>query len=311
MTADLGGALTWPTVSVVIPTRNRPDHVLACAQAILRGEGFIELLVVDQSEGGGTEIALAAIRDPRLRHIRSSLRGATNARNVGIDRSKGTVVAFTDDDCRAAPDWVLSVARIFATDPDAAVVCGRVEIPTALDGHGYAAAFAPVVREWQTRFPPPGQDWGITANLAVRRDVLARVGNFDPLLGVGAPLQSGEEPDFLYRVLKAGLKVVNATEVRVDHVGIRMPGAETRALWRTYAVGTAAALFKYVRLREVSGTKLYLRWLWASTWRVVSSIANGTRPIGIRFLLAFLYGSLASFRFDIDPHRRQYVRRVS
>ena len=311
MTADPDPPTTWPAVSVVIPTRNRPDHAVACARTILRGDGFVELLVVDQSEGGETESGLAAVHDPRLRYVRSSLRGATNARNVGVDRTTGAVVAFTDDDCRAAPDWVPSLARIFASDPEAAVVCGRVCVPQALERDGYAAVFEPVVREWQARFPPPGQDWGITANFAVRRDVLMRVGNFDPLLGVGAPLQSGEEPDFLYRVLKAGLKVVNASEVRVDHLGIRAPGPETRALWRTYAIGTAAALFKYVRLRDPSGTKLYLRWLWSSAWRVVRSVASGSRPTGIGFLLAFLYGSVASYRFDIDPHRRQYVRRVS
>jgi len=56
---------------------------------------------------------------------------------------------------------------------------------------------------------------GITANLSLRRSVIERVGKFDPLLGACAPLSSGGEPDMLFRVLRAGHKVVNASEVQV------------------------------------------------------------------------------------------------
>ena len=41
-----------------------------------------------------------------------------------------------------------------------------------------------------------------------RRFRLDRTGAFDPMLGAGAPLRSGGEPDFLFRVLRAGMKVV-------------------------------------------------------------------------------------------------------
>src|SRR5205085_589933 len=149
------------------------------------------------------------------------------------DSSRGEIIAFTDDDCRVAPDWISSIAHIFGSDSDAALVCGRVRVPEEIQQRGFAIGFEPQERDWFKRFPPPARDWGITANLAVRRSVLLRVGSFDPVLGPGAPLLCGEEPDLLFRVLKAGMKVVNAREVQVDHLGARAPGAESTELWRT------------------------------------------------------------------------------
>jgi glycosyltransferase involved in cell wall biosynthesis len=171
-----------PRISVVVPTRNRPEHAAACARSILRGDGFEELIFVDQSDEDATDKALSAISDARLRHVRSGLRGVTNGRNVGIDLSRGTVVAFTDDDCRVPPDWAHRIASVFSSDPGAAVVCGRVRVPDEIQERGFAVAFEPQVREWCHQFPPPESDWGITANMAIRREVLEEVGYFDPVL---------------------------------------------------------------------------------------------------------------------------------
>src|SRR5690348_10633192 len=228
-----------PSISVVVPTRNRPDHAVACARELLACEGAEEILFVDQSDGDATERALSELGDPRIRCVRSKLRGATNGRNVGIAMTKGEVIAFTADDCRVSPDWLTRIKEVFAQDPEAAVVCGRVWVPDEFRKHGFAMEFEPEVREWSHRYPPPDRDWGITANLAARRDVFARVGAFDTLLGPGAPLRCGEEPDLLFRVLRIGMKVVNAKEVQVAHLGVRAFGAESTELWNTYGAGTA------------------------------------------------------------------------
>jgi len=268
---------------------------------------LLELVFVDQSDDHRTEEALATVSDPRLRYVRSDLRGVTNGRNLGIDVTKGDIVAFTDDDCRVAPDWVASLMKIFETDPEAAVVCGRVRVPQEIQELGFAVAFEPEVREWKGRFPPPDRDWGITANMSIRRDVLARVGPFDPFLGAGAPLRSGGEPDFLFRVIQAGFKVVNAREVQVDHLGARTAGAEATRLLKNYASGTGAAFFKYVRLGDIEGTTLYLRHLAGCGKLIVTNLRHLNRPIGIGYTLAFVSGSIASLKYRVDRSRRIYV----
>jgi glycosyltransferase involved in cell wall biosynthesis len=295
-----------PRLSVVVPTRNRPEHAASCVRSILESPGFHEILVVDQSDQQDTQAAIEGLGDPRVRYVRSALRGATNGRNQGIELSTGGVVAFTDDDCRVAPDWAAGILSIFGGSPEVAVVCGRVLVPEAVQSQGFTTGFEPVVREWQGRFPSPQNDWGITANFAVRRDVFAQVGPFDGRLGPGTSLGCGEEHDFLFRVFKAGLKVVNAREVAVDHLGVRAHGAETRNLLQLYAKGTAAALFKHVRLGDVDAMKLYLRHLAGCARLIATNVAHLHRPIGLGYTTAFLSGAVASFRFRVDRKSRLY-----
>jgi glycosyltransferase involved in cell wall biosynthesis len=308
MVAAMVSTSGGPRISVVVPTRNRAEHAVACARALLQCRGLEEVLFVDQSDDRATELGLAALADSRVRHVPSVLRGATNGRNVGIDATTGAVVAFTDDDCRVAPDWLERIADIFRTDKDAAVVCGRVRLPDELREQGFAIEFEPKVRYYHHRFPPPDGDWGITANLSARREVFERLGKFDPFLGPGAPLLCGEEPDLLFRVLSAGLKVVNASEVEVLHLGIRAFGRESSQLWDTYGVGTAAALFKHVRLGDADAARLYLGHL-ANMGRIITkNLFSGRRPLGLRYTLSFLSGTVASLRFRIDRGRQLYTR---
>lgn len=309
MIPDNRQTATLPTVSVVVPTRNRPDKIVGCVEALLTTTGYHELLVIDQSDGLATEEALSRFSDPRLRYIRTDTRGVTLARNLGLELSDGEIVACTDDDCRASNDWVSSFVAIFATDPSAAVVCGRVVVADDVSEAGYTLGFEPDVRDWQGRYPQPDRDWGITANLALRREVIARVGNFDPVLGAGAPLISGGEPDFLFRVLRSGLKVVNAREVVVQHFGVRAPGADTRKLIRGYALGTGAAFWKHVRLGDMVALGVYLDFVGVSVRAVCVNLVRERRPQGLGFLLAFLSGSLESYKFRVDPKLRQYVPR--
>jgi glycosyltransferase involved in cell wall biosynthesis len=298
------------SISVVVPTRNRPEQVAECAAALVRCEGLREAVFIDQSDDDKTQqaVAAAAAADSRLRYERSELRGAANGRNVGLEVTTGSIIAFTDDDCRPAVDWLTTIERIFREDAAAAVICGRVWVPPELMEQGFAISFEPNVREWLGRFPPPHEDWGITANLAARRTTFDRVGKFDPVLGAGAPLQSGEEPDLLFRVLRAGLKVVNAQEVQVKHLGIRRHGAESSELWQTYGKGTAAALFKHIRLGDMEAGKLYLGHLGVMAKSMTKRLMAGERPIGLRYTTAFVEGALNSLKFDIDRTQRLYVK---
>jgi len=295
------------TVSIAVPTRNRPTHIVECVHSILAAGGFLDLTVVDQSDDFATRDALAAIADHRLRYVRSDTRGVTRGRNLGIELSAGDIVAFTDDDCRVWPDWVPRIIQAFQADALVAVVCGRVIVPEHIRHLGYAEAFEPRVREWFGRYPPLGRDWGLTANFSIRRSALPTIGMFDPILGAGAPLRSGGEPDFLFRTIRAGFKVLNAEEVVVDHYGIRKPGEEFKRLIMGYGAGTAAAMFKHVRLGDPVGTWVYLRFLGSSVRHVAGNVIRRRKPTGANYLKAFLSGTLASFRFRIDRTQRQYL----
>ena len=305
-----GGDPDPRSVSIVVPTRDRPLHIAACVALILACAGLFDLFVVDQSESGDTEQALLPyLRDDRVRYIRSPTRGVSAARNVGVAASSGALVAFTDDDCRVPPDWVDRFVKVFSQEPDVAVLCGRVHTPPGSEAIGYAATFEPVERVYAGRLPPPGRDWGVSANMVIRRAVIERIGLFDELLGSGAPLRSAAETDLLVRTWRAGLKVVNAREVEVLHVGLRRHGAEARNLVIAYGIGVGAVFAKYARIGDHGARSLYLRWLLHLIVSNVRSVFTFRHPTGIGLTLAFLRGSLLSFRYRVSRDPALFRRR--
>jgi glycosyltransferase involved in cell wall biosynthesis len=89
-----------PVVSVVIPTRNRPDTVCRAVETV-RAQTYtnFEIVVVVDGPDEKTVNALNAIGDPRIRVVAllENLGGA-EARNVGVRHSRGQWVALLDDD---------------------------------------------------------------------------------------------------------------------------------------------------------------------------------------------------------------------
>lgn len=87
-------------VTVVIPTRNRPDMVTRAVQsALAQTHRALEVIVIIDGPDPATSAQLAAVKDPRLTVIAlEQNRGAAGARNLGVERAKGDWIAFLDDD---------------------------------------------------------------------------------------------------------------------------------------------------------------------------------------------------------------------
>jgi hypothetical protein len=87
-------------VSVVIPTRNRPDMVRrAVESALAQTYTSLEVIVVVDGPDAATTAALAGLSNPRLTVIElPENKGAAEARNIGVHRAAGDWIAFLDDD---------------------------------------------------------------------------------------------------------------------------------------------------------------------------------------------------------------------
>jgi glycosyltransferase involved in cell wall biosynthesis len=112
--------LRSPLVSVVIPTRNRPDFLRAAVASILdQTLGDFEVLVVDDASTYETAEVLAALAadDARLRVLTLPVQSGCNAaRNCAFDHVRGRYVALLDDDDLALPERLAkSVARMEAS----------------------------------------------------------------------------------------------------------------------------------------------------------------------------------------------------
>ncbi|MEU5907446.1 glycosyltransferase family 2 protein [Micromonospora sp. NPDC047467] len=125
-----------PTVSVVVPTRDRPELLRAALAAILAQEyaGGIEAVVVfDQSTPDESLTGLTG-PDRTVRVIRNERTpGLAGARNSGTLAAEGELVAFCDDDDEWLPGKLAAQVDALAADPAAEFVCCGIRV--SYDGH--------------------------------------------------------------------------------------------------------------------------------------------------------------------------------
>ncbi|GLL14748.1 hypothetical protein GCM10017577_58960 [Pseudonocardia halophobica] len=246
-------------VTVVIATRGRAESLGRAVRAVLAGDHpAVTVLVVDNDPADdATERVVAAIGDPRVRYLREPRRGTSAGRNRGLAEAETRLVAFTDDDTEVDTAWARRLAGAFAADPEVVCVSGPV-LAARLDTEqelladatlGWAKGFRP--RTFSLAAPPadsaifpfaPGL-LGIGANLAVRADVAREIGGFDEAFGPGSPTRSGEDCEFLVRLVLAGhvLAYEPAAWVRHHHRS-DLVGLQEQV--EGYAVGLAGFLTK-------------------------------------------------------------------
>lgn len=209
-----------PLISVVVPSHNRPDAIARCLDALAaqRDAPPFEVVVVDD---GSSEATTQALAEARARHpglALTTLRnptqiGANPSRNRGIAASRGSLIAFEDDDCEAEPQWLAELAKGFVSERVAAVT-GIVLDPEPRNI--YDLAFRGTHRVYgdvhATRL--------VAGNMCVRRELLH--GKLDEdRAQVSADLSvsgRGDEEDLFLKLRAEGWEMRIAHEAKVLHV---------------------------------------------------------------------------------------------
>lgn len=212
-----------PLISALICTRNRGPSLSDTISSILANtHPNFELVIIDQSTNDETENAVRRYAsDSRLRYVRTATIGKGRALNLALAETKGDVIAITDDDCIAPPNWLESFARIFDEHPNVAVAfCNVTAAP-----HDPTAGFVPVYVRDEDKLITTVRDKcharGIGAGHAIRRTHVQKIGGFDDLLGPGSRFPSSEDFDIAVRSLLAGYHVYETSSVSVEHFGFR------------------------------------------------------------------------------------------
>ncbi len=108
------------TLSVLIPTKNRPADLLTCLRSVVTQEPHPqEIVIVDQSATSSLADVAGMVKPHgiRLRYEHApQLLGLTHARNRAVDLSTGDVVLFIDDDVELAPGYLREILRLFEAD---------------------------------------------------------------------------------------------------------------------------------------------------------------------------------------------------
>jgi GT2 family glycosyltransferase len=287
-------------ITVVVCTRNRANYLADCLLSILRNSfTSFELLVVDQSSNNETWLLVKSLSDHRLRYVPTSTRGVAKSRNLAIKEAKGDFLFSTDDDCIVTEDWVSNMLQGFDTYPEVYAVFGRVlgyggqydsvahhfakseygmgthatrgdgKICNALIGIETAQVFSSPCL--------PYENVGSGNNVGFRKDIFDRIGDFCISLGTGTCMRSGEDVEFVYRMLKHNYKVLYSPRPLVYH-NRWLNRAEELQLQKGYTLGVTA-VFTYYWLQgdQLSGTFLRYRFR-----KLLSKIKHSCRSEGLR-----------------------------
>jgi glycosyltransferase involved in cell wall biosynthesis len=183
------------------------------------------------------------MHDGRLRYLSTSRMGTSAARNLGIAASHGDLIAFTDDDVEASPDWLALIVDEFTADPDLQLLCGALVAPP----HDYAKGFVPEFRP-----SPDINAWQLplvasNANMSMRRSFFDHVGCYDELCGPGGLLKSSDDGDITLRAMRAGVKWKVSPSIEVLHTHGFRPREAADRLLEDYEYGNGAIFGRALR----------------------------------------------------------------
>jgi O-antigen biosynthesis protein len=230
-----------PRVSVVVCSYNGGRTLDQCLRSLLALDyPDYEVLVVDDGSTDDTRAILG--RYPGVRALHQANRGLSTARNVGLQAAHGSVIAYTDSDCFADPDWLTHL--VYQLQRSGAAAVGGPNL-TPEDGRLAACvAAAPgqpshVLESDQVAEHVPG------CNMAFRREALEAINGFDPLYR-----KAGDDVDVCWRLQQAGRWITFAPGAFVWHHRRQTP----RAFLRQQAgYGEAEALLRFKHPDKYNG----------------------------------------------------------
>jgi glycosyltransferase involved in cell wall biosynthesis len=228
-------------IALIICTRDRCQKLVRCLDAVQRitFDRSWELIIVDN---GSTDETAAIVSEfikttnVRTIYLFEPKPGKSTGLNTALTVAQGQLLAFIDDDCYPAPDFLSQVWSAF-DDPSVGYIGGRIMLHDPAD-------YPITINESITPRTFPARSFVCAgcvqgANMAFRRRVLLDIGGFDPIFGPGAMFPAAEEIEAVSRASALGWKGEYRPEVVVRHHHGRN-AADAAALWKWYAIGVGA-----------------------------------------------------------------------
>lgn len=199
-------------ISLVMATYGRKDEVeqflysIVCSNYNLE---YVEIIIVDQNEEDLLDrIIKKYMKKIKILHIKSEVKGLSLNRNIGIKYSKGSIIAFPDDDCKYISNTLSMVEEYFEKNRNVYALMGRI-----LDEDGNDC-----IRKWPNKTIEINKNnfytkvSSITLFKRNNKDFL-----FDENLGVGTYFGSNEDADIIYNLLDKNNKIIYNPKLVLYH----------------------------------------------------------------------------------------------
>ena len=216
---------SFPLLSVIICTYNRAALLEKCLDSLTKQEMVrvnVEIVVVDNNSTDSTKYVVNQFQQrlPNMKYVFAKKQGLSYARNKGYEESTGEYLVYLDDDALAPPAYLSILASVINQNtPD---IVGGPAYPYYLTDKPswFKDTYVTRLKAHVSGF---SETVGVTGcNFAIRRDVLAKIGLFDPSYGMrGNELGLLEEKKMidLYRLKteKEKQKVYYSIEWYIQH----------------------------------------------------------------------------------------------
>lgn len=230
--------MTPPDISVLIVSFNTRDLLRQCLSSLREqaGRAGIETIVVDNASRDGSA-DMAAAEFPEVRLIRSPVNlGFGNANNRAFEEASGRYLVLLNSDAYLAPGVLDAALQRMDSSPDVGMAGGRLigtdggwqpsarMFPSLLNefiilsGLAYrypkSRLFGRFDRTWADPAEEAEVDWVPGAFAILRRDLIDRIGFFDPRFFLYY-----EEVDLCRRIREAGCRIMYWPELVITHLG--------------------------------------------------------------------------------------------
>lgn len=308
-------------ISIVVCTRNRTAQLSTCLETLLALDySSYEIIIVDNAPSDNATYDLAT-RLP-VRYVRENRPGLDWARNRGIKEARYDIIAFTDDDVRVDPYWLQSIAKTFINKEvmGASGYVAPAELATKSQhvfelqyggmGHGFKRRVL-AKKTLSTKRLLWASSFGIGANMAFRKEVFQKIGDFDTALDVGTPSHGGGDIEMFHRLVRNGHLFVYEPSMLIWHYHRREDKALRRQIFdngRSFGCYLIDCFLKKT-INRASIVKFFVvDWLWK--WNLKNLLSRRTK-IPKELSAMELYGMLTSpFAYwKTKAHNRKISRR--
>lgn len=203
--------------SVVLATYNRKEplrRLLATlARQSLPRSDFEVIVIDDGSREDATPVAMAFADAIQIRVHRQANTGVALARQHGVERARGRIVIFIDDDILTASDFVTQHVALHDGHDDRVVMGELLPDPNLRNMPLFERYHAFMQEKAARRYSETGTFSGhdvYTGNLSMPRELFFSAGGFDPAFHI-------EDVELGVRLEKVGARFVFSREVATVH----------------------------------------------------------------------------------------------
>lgn len=199
-TAPLPPALPeYPKVSVIVCAYNAERTMDSCL-ASLQELNYPNYEVIVVNDGSSDRTLEITQRYDYVRLISQENKGLSVARNVGMTAATGEIVAYTDSDCMADPDWLTYLVAKFLSSGVAAV--GGPNLSPPEDSLVPACVAVSPGVPTHILLSDEVAEHIAGCNMAFRREVLEEINGFNPIFRT-----AGDDVDICWRVQDRGYTI--------------------------------------------------------------------------------------------------------